>query len=478
MLSASATTTAESRVRVAGVYATRWRYRDASEHKDKPPTDPTEAALAAFEGTRFEEFAVAFRNQLNRLPKPIARREVTDAFVIESPGVTTRSAEVYLFALPSDQVVASLILDCVCDSPVTLDHTSLDAMLDRFTEDNFTVQGEGIDHFLRGMAPEQVENVTPLSKAKPRKENWLLRLLARLRLRRRKPLVGGKTPLLLDLPERHEVVYVADRSRPLDPRAVQQLLYRTKAPHQKEYSRQENVEALTDPDAHKLGIVTTRASLVQGHDHLVETSALLSAVQAVGTLARFRDIWDRAYKLVSDFRNEKLDTTTGTQQRDDLENLVDELGNLEFDLTFSVEFPLMRIETYHTALSNALDVPDQATRLSAMFAQIGGSVRSELAAINIREARRHDLNTRRNALANQWFAFIGVPVAALLAFFGVNALEVQSGRSVFDFEHYRWAYVAAGALAFLPGLSLMFAKWIARFSQGQHQKKARRLSGH
>ena len=46
----------------------------------------------------------------------------------------------------------------------------------------------------------------------------------------------------------------------------------------------------------------------------------------------------------------------GLQTRADLEELADNLGNLGFDLTFSVEFPLIRIETFQTALYEAMDL--------------------------------------------------------------------------------------------------------------------------
>src|SRR5262249_20354621 len=153
-------------------------------------------------------------------------------------------------------------------------------------------------------------------------------------------------------------------------------------------------------------------------------------------LSRFRQIWDRAYEVVRKFRLEKQRDVAGTQQRDDLEELVDDLGNLEFDLTFSVEFPLMRIESYHSALSDVLDLDGQSNRLSRMFNQLGGSGESETAAIDIRDARQPEFRRRRNEWAFNVLALLSVTVGALLAFFGASTNNVNAGESMFDWHTF------------------------------------------
>jgi hypothetical protein len=362
---------------------------------------------------------------------------------------------------------------------------SFDSMLDELTDRRFTVDGGDLIDFLKGIVPDAVENLTD---AYTKKKGYLRRAFARL--------TGGgqteKAELHTELPEQHEIVYLR-RPEPLSERQIEKLLYRRKARHQKEFSRQSNVPELIDrgvtdqgnvraplpdpgniraslSDAPKLGIVSTGASLIKGHSALVEASVLLSAVQAVGTLARFRDIWDRAVQLVNEFRHDKLENEPGVQRRDDLERLVDQLGNLEFDLAFSVELPLMRVETYHRHLSEVLDVTEQAQRLSAMFTQISGSIRSEITAIDIREARRNDRRARRNDAASMGLAAIAVPLGVLLAFFGINAKEVDKDFYMHDLGHYRWVYITAGTLALVPFLAAIWA----RLRQHMERKRAER----
>ncbi len=90
-------------------------------------------------------------------------------------------------------------------------------------------------------------------------------------------------------------------------------------------------------------------------------------MHAVGTSARFRHIWREAYQQALQFREQKQKAVACQQTRGDLEILADNLGNLEFDLTTSVEFPLLRIETFKSDLYDAMDLGNQAKTLSQMF---------------------------------------------------------------------------------------------------------------
>ena len=81
------TPVAASRFQVAGVYATRWRYQKNNRESAEPAwvTPEGKAPVVGasmtpddvgqqsqfFVGTRFEQFSVAFEDQLPRLSKPI-----------------------------------------------------------------------------------------------------------------------------------------------------------------------------------------------------------------------------------------------------------------------------------------------------------------------------------------------------------------------------------------------------------------------
>jgi hypothetical protein len=462
----------DRQIRLAGVYATRWRYRQPPKPRNRRDraiavdTSPAPPKIS-FADTWLADFEVAFSDQLPRLPKLIAEgQDVTNRFAFRRAptALTIAKAEVFLFALPSDQVVASLLLECGYDGSlsdaVVLDE--LDRLLDDFTEDAFTIMDTpNLVEFLRTMAPVEVENFTDPYEVSRTELGRFGKFLVKLRIGGQPMPDIRKKELDPQLSERHEVVFLAERT-PLPESAIERLLYREKARYQKEFCRREDLkelaESLEDDRVVRHGIVTTRSSIIHGHAPLLEASVLLSTVQAVGTLARFRDIWDRTYDLVRAFRNDKQRTEIGTQTRDDLEDLVDQLGNLEFDLTFSVEFPLMRIESFHDALSEVLDVKQQAQRLSEMFFQLSGSVKSEITAIDIRDSRESEVRHSRNDLASQWLAAVGVPVGALLAFFGINATQVNDDWSMLAWTHYEWAYLSAFLLGLLPVVVLRLSK--------------------
>jgi hypothetical protein len=75
-----------------------------------------------------------------------------------------------------------------------------------------------------------------------------------------------------------------------------------------------------------------------------------------------------------------------------------------------------------------------------------------LRAIDIRERREEAEKRVRGAIAVSVLSAIGVPLGFLVAFFGINATQVDSSRSIFDIHHYLGVYVAAGVLALIPVL--------------------------
>jgi hypothetical protein len=214
-------------------------------------------------------------------------------------------------------------------------------------------------------------------------------------------------------------------------------------------------------------VVTPYVSLLFGHQEYIEESVLLSSVHAVGTASKFRQIWADTYEQVRLFRRTKQEQETGRQTRDSFEELADRLGNLEFDLTFSVEFPQLRIESFQAALYEAMDLSTQASTLSDMFTQVANSVRSEITAITVREQRINEGRHQWNAFASGILSLLGVSVGFVIAFLGINTLEVPSG----DLEVSMWdskfadVYLIAGLFALVPVFFISFPylrEWAGR----------------
>ncbi|GAA1818540.1 hypothetical protein GCM10009682_44010 [Luedemannella flava] len=422
--------------RIIGIYATKWRHHE-------PATEDTRPTLELGRLTEFYDF---YRDQLPRQlhHEPVAR------FVLDQPlpDGTLVDVQFWLFALPSDSVVAAVTLDLRLPALDT-DAAPTSAALEAFIYAGFTIDGLLLsDHIALRAAATGAEELT---------------------------LPGETLPLL---PERHMIVFAGEPGDPLPTDdVVAQALYRRDPPY-----RQEFAPVVRPPELNQgrtLGAITPYASLLYGHEDFLRDSIFLSTVQAVGTACRFRQIWHEAHRRVRDFRHNQQREEIGTQQRADMEVLVDHLGNLEFDLTFSVEFPLMRIESFFSALYQAMDLPKQADTLSDMFAQLAGSIRSEIMAIDIREREvaeraareRRDADLRqqrRNALAASTVTIIAVPTTLLVSFFGINASQVDGNRSMFD-HHYLGAYVVAIGLALIPA-----AVWLHPYIPSLWRRRRRR----
>ncbi|HEY3749962.1 MAG TPA: hypothetical protein VGL80_12255, partial [Pseudonocardiaceae bacterium] len=213
----------------------------------------------------------------------------------------------------------------------------------------------------------------------------------------------------------------------------------------------------------------------------VENSVFLTVVQAVGTSARFRQIWHKAHGRVRDFRSNGQEAKVGVQRKAAMEFLADELGNLELDLSFSVEasadlgllIPLLRIESFHKDLYAVMELRERANTVSRMFTRLDASIRSELTAIEIREQQENEERRLRRGAAVSVLSFVAVPLGFLLAFFGINADQVNGDWSIFDLGHYLTVYVAATALAVTPFIAFLILNgraWLVSYREKKDRK--------
>lgn len=451
-------------VRVVNIYATPWIFNGKLNEDEGKPLD-----LGGLE----EHYAL-YKEQLPRLLPRRVLSDWTDDNDVELAqtvdGVAVGDARAELFTLPSKQVVLAVTMSL--DGGALTDTQQVKpiaTVLEQCIFGQITLGGRGLATALPEKLPERLPD-------------------------------GGKgfsreVPGESLLPERHQLVFVS-HSVPKQPvpnqQVIDKILYRSTPPYRPEFVDPRTPEQLNSPrdptadgatgrartsgllrryhtdvdqpDAEQpptLGVVTPYASLLYGHRDYVEASIFLSTVHAVGTAARFRHIWREAYHQVLQFREQKQATVTGAQTRDDFEILADNLGNLEFDLTFSVEFPLLRIETFQSDLYKAMDLGTQANTLSQMFDQLGGSLRSEITAIEVREQRRaEEIRIREErridrqklgkSVATGLLSLIGVPVGFVVAFLGVNTKEVPDGKlSMWD-PHYAVVYLIASSFALVP----------------------------
>ncbi|MFB9233957.1 hypothetical protein ACFFWC_00150 [Plantactinospora siamensis] len=430
-------------VRVISIYSVPWHYSGDRVRDLSPALDL---------GPLSEDYKL-YREQLPRLlsNEPFGGDAVAKSLALPQPpaGVTFTKSEAMIFALPSNQVVVAALFSFATESLVGPEKAAgvraITAVLEQCIRGDITVRsgtGERIplaEHIHRTL-PD------PTPRRRPDRDREALNQAANVLL-----------------PERHQLVFVGPRGEPSeqpDDDVVNEIVYRETPPYSEEFSRPQRPEQLnlTRDDRSLMGVVTPYVSLLWNHQVQVEDSIYLSTVHAVGTATTFRQIWRDSYRQVRKFRLTEQAQEVGVQTRDALEALADKLGNLEFDLTFSVEFPLMRIETFHTALYEAMDLSGQAQALSQMFGQLSGSLRSEITAIDVRERRRDDGRQKWNAFAAGVLSLIGVSVGFVIAFLGVNTTQVPTEPKPLSMWDPKFAsvYLVAGLFAVVPVFLIAF----------------------
>jgi hypothetical protein len=407
--------------RIVSIHATSWRIKEKPAAEEEIPKWLSSLART-YEQNRVQLPRAVPASALNgNLDNPAI------TLVPESDGVTIAKSEVKLFTLPSNQVVLEVTLwlrGGALNNPTVA--APIAAVLERCVDGAFTINGKPAEQAIT----EVLDN----------------------RLFERDRLDDKPQPSLL--PDQHQLVFALGHVAPRED-VWETIIYREKPP-----SRPEFVLRLRRPEQLNkngdVGVVTPYTSLFYDQADYVEASVLLSTIHAVGTAARFRYIWRQAYDQVLRFRDQKQRAISGLQTRDDLEELADNLGNLEFDLTFSVEFPLMRVETFQSELYDAMDLDRQARTLSQMFDQIGGSLRSEITAIEVREQRETEARQRWNSVAAGVLSLFGVAVGFVIAYLGINTVEVPDHElSMWDgtFKHM---YLTAASFAVIPVYLILF----------------------
>jgi hypothetical protein len=418
-------TVIHSLIRIVSIYSLPWHYRGTSS-RDLPEELQLGELLNHYE---------LYREQLPRLlPNQFLGWEEDYSIELMQPvdGIAISKTDAMLFALPSNQVVLAVVIEFSASS----DADGLNAItrvLEQSIEGAMKITETGLS----------VDRIECLPVGQPDHSDWERDAL-------------GASALL---PERHQLVFIADRDAGAPaPDAIDQIIYRKNPPYRSEFARLQRPEQLNRDGGEApgtLAVVSPYVSLLYGHKPYVEDSIFLSTVHAVGTSSTFRQIWHDSYKQVRTFRDQDQAKIEGQQTRGALERLADNLGNLEFDLTFSVEFPLMRIETFHTALYEAMDLSGQARALSQMFNQLGGSLRSEITAIDVRERRRDEGRQKWNAFAAGILSLVGVSVGFVIAFLGINTTEVPDHKYSMWNPRFATIYLLAGLFALIPGYLIL-----------------------
>jgi hypothetical protein len=415
------------KIRVTNLYATPWHVAHDSAGGQLPDY------LRLW---RFEQY---YRLSADQLPRVLAR-EPLDAgelrFQRWQHGKRVLAAWLWLFRLPSGQVVAGLSIDVDCELAEVID----------LLEDCY---------FGDVLAGNQ--QVSELAHA----------MAARL------DADGGSETGFL--PERHQIVFCAGPAPEDCEDLVQRLVYRADLPYRKEYSAIRYPAELNRRPGW-VAAVGPYVSVVLGHSDFIQNAIFTSAVQGVGAAAQLRAIRHAAYGDVRLFRSQEASGGTTRNRRQVLEQIADQLGDLELELSYSVEasadfgllVPSLRAEGFHDALYESMGLADRAATTARMLQRLGSAITAELTAIESIE-RRADENRRVvYAVAVGFVSAVAVPASLVLAFLGVNASQVNTRWSMFS-HHYLPMYLTVAGLIFL-GVVLSAGLWAQQRRQSRQQR--------
>jgi hypothetical protein len=416
------------------VYATSWHLADSTAARDLP------------EYLRLWRFEDYYRLSADQLPA-VLHREDLDASTLsfqrwQHAGQVT-GARVWLFRLPSGQIVAVVSLDVRGELIDTID-----LLEDCYFADVRAGQAT-IEEHACSMA-------TQLGVSTGAGHRFL--------------------------PERHQIVF--DQSQAPDgddgEDLIQRLIYRADLPYRKEYSAISYPAELNRRPGW-LAAVGPYVSVICGHSDFIENSIFASAVQAVAAAAQLRAIRQAAYTDVRMFRDLQAANGTTQARRRTLEQIADQLGDLELELSYSVEasadlgllVPSLRAESFHNALYESMSLAGKAATAGRMLQRLSAAISAELTAIESAERRADDNRRVRYAVAVGFVSAVAIPASLILAFLGINASQVNSSVSMFSHRYLGMYLTVAGVIVL--GAIVSLGLWVQqRRNIRQHRSRAQR----
>ncbi|HEX2418165.1 MAG TPA: hypothetical protein VHJ83_08610 [Micromonosporaceae bacterium] len=222
-------------------------------------------------------------------------------------------------------------------------------------------------------------------------------------------------------------------------------------------------------------------SVVAGWDEPVENALSTGAVLLISALGVLRRARHQAFDALA--RNEHAMLLSTSDARSLVSELSSQLNELQLDLSFGVEayidslvIPEIVIESFQVSLREGLGLTDALGNTSRMLDRLQSVISARVSALAAAAQEQEEQRQRVISTVIAVGSLFALPPGLLLAFFGVNALEVDQSASIFDLGRYWPAY----ALAWLPFLALVTAGflplWRLRSRSAQlriHSGKAR-----
>jgi hypothetical protein len=420
-------------VRITNIYATPWHLPKATTNGDPP------------DYLRLWRFEPYYKLSADQLPQALRCEELDPSTLSfqrwQHPGRVT-GAQIWLFRLPSGQVITALTLN---------------------------IQGE-----LLQMIDLLEDSYFGDVRIGSRTTNDHAHALA--------TQLGAETNGTQGfLPECHQIVFGPTPAPEDCEDVVQRLIYRSDQNYRKEYSVIRYPAELNRRPGW-LSAVGPFVSVACGHPDFIENAVFLSAVQAVAASAQLRAIRQAAFADMRLFRDFEAVGGSTQSRRRSLERIADQLGDLQLELSYSVEspadfgllLPSLRVESYHKALYESMDLADRADRAGRMLERLGSAITAELTAIESIERRADDNRRTRYAVAVGFVSAVAIPASLILAYLGINASQVNPNLSMFS-HRYLGMYLTV-AIVIVLGVLLSVGLYIQHRRQARHHRSLEQRS--
>lgn len=204
-------------------------------------------------------------------------------------------------------------------------------------------------------------------------------------------------------------------------------------------------------------------SLIVGWTPAVENAFGLAAIGILNAVAAVHRIRGQAFEALE--LDQATDVGTVQDVRDLIAELARRLGDMQLDLSFSIEayadsilIPELLVESFHSSLRGVSALSEGLENTSRIVERVDAVLATRRADLETATQTYIEKRDKVVAAVVAVGSVLALPPALLLAFFGVNSNDVDPRRSILDLHRYGVAY----ALAWLPFLALAAVAAIAR----------------
>ncbi|TQL69070.1 hypothetical protein FB381_2971 [Nocardioides albertanoniae] len=265
---------------------------------------------------------------------------------------------------------------------------------------------------------------------------------------------GGRT---------HQIVIFSDPGdRELTEDEIQRLIYRADLDARPEYS---DIVRPTELNRRvgRGAALGPFVSVLWGQQDYIENCAFLSAITgATASVVMFEARSDLMQEIAA-IGNHHGDRLAADDTRDRLDGVNRTLASIENRIALCIDgvstimpyVPSLRVESFHRALFTALDTEFNRTALQRLLERLHALVDLEQEMLSSRVAQESDDRTLRWSLSIGLASLVAVPFTIVFGFFGANANEIDSARSIFSMQYWPIFAIVGGATLAIGMLHLM-----------------------